>query len=59
MQKEIGKPVVTIELIGKPEYRLRDLIEGISGENRHREVDWATLVGRECAWHAESLDQPL
>ena len=59
MQKEIGKPAVAVGPIGKPEYRLRDLIEGISGENRHREVDWATLAGREWAWHAESLNQPL
>jgi len=55
----IEKPVVAVGPIGKPEYRLQDLVGGISGENRHREMDWAAPIGREWAWHAESLPPPI
>lgn len=28
-------------------YRLKDLVQGITSKNRHREIDWGGPVGRE------------
>jgi hypothetical protein len=33
----------------KPRYRLQDLLDGITDENRHGETDWGPAVGNE-AW---------
>ena len=54
MLDHIEQPAVTVGPIGEPEYKLRDLVGGISEENRHREVDWTAPIGREWAWR--SLD---
>lgn len=32
---------------GAPRYRLEELVEGITSENRHDEVDWGPPVGEE------------
>lgn len=33
--------------VAKPEYRLTDLVNGITPENRHTEIDFGEPVGRE------------
>jgi antitoxin component of MazEF toxin-antitoxin module len=38
---------VLVKARRKPRYRLSDLLADVSPENRHRETDWGSAVGRE------------
>ena len=40
-------PRIVIEPLSRPDYRLDDLLSGITPENLHDEVDFGAPVGRE------------
>ena len=38
---------IVVKPINKPEYTLKELVDGITDENRHDEIDWGRPVGKE------------
>lgn len=45
---EVAAGAATLR-VARPEYKLADLVDGITPENRHAEVDFGEPVGREIA----------
>ena len=47
--RSIDEGKIVIDPHGEPEYKLEDLLKGITEKNRHDEIDTGDAVGRE-AW---------